>query len=263
MSDIAVEQTRDNQTFQVLHALERIGEGEATAEKSFFSLVFGYRVLGICALLEDADSEAFASFLARAGQARLHFLRLASRGGAFSPEYLCSSKNLGFSAALAAGDLATATDIARLSPTSHYEGLEYEDDFLLFHFMHRMMCAPDEKAGLERIVQRWSEVLEGKSSGHLKVCEALIHRERDDFNAAFDGCMDAQEEALGEWKKSLTFDRGLYATEGRIYVEGLALLRLADLARINTRPSYRFIPNVARIPLGKPLPEPDSWRSLD
>lgn len=262
MSSDDVRTIRENQRFQVRHALEEIRGGQGPQEVAFFSLMFGYRLLAICAMLEDADVDGFAALLAKSGFARLEFLNRAAPGQRIPEKFVCGSKNLGFSSALAAGDLGTAVAIARLSPRGHFEGVEYEDDFLFFHFLHSMVSDPKDEDTLRRILARWEEVLDGGPSSSRAVCEALLGGDGKDFDAAFEGFVGGRKKDLEIWKESLTYDAGLDATEGKIFVEGLAVLRLAEIKGVPTQREYDLVPDLARVPVGTPLPPADSWRSL-
>ena len=230
------------------------------AAESFFTISFSYRILALCAMLQEADVEAFKNFLCKSGYARLYFLRLTSDGRVFPPKFLCASKNLPFTDALAAGDLNTASSIAILSPQTHFDGVEYEDDFLFFHFLHRIICDPENHRQHEQILSRWNDVLEDASSSYLNICRALLLGDENYFESAFDSFIERRTEALSEWKETLTFDPELEATEGKIFIEGLAVLRIAEIKGIPTRPEYRFVPRLTRIQVGTPIPSFDSWR---
>jgi hypothetical protein len=221
-----------------------------------------YRILGICALLQRSDQSTFAAMLSKSGHVRAEFLKLVGQGLDVPAKYICASKNIGFSAALAAGDIDTAKRIAFLSPQSHFQDVEYEDNFLFFHFLHRILVADEDEDELNRLVARWAVVLEGESSGYLDVCRALLPGDGGDFEDAFDSLIQSRWRQLKEYKETVGYDHEMFAAEGQVFIEGLAVLRIAEMKGLAASGEYRLIPENARLPLGVALPSPDAWRAL-
>lgn len=250
---------RENYTGHLERALEALAAGREDPE-AYFMVAFSWRVLGLCHLLERADRDAFRDCLARAGQARLAFLKRVREGLDAAPRFLAVSKDLPFTAALAAGDLETARGIAALSLQEHFDGLEYEDDFLFFHFLHRLVLEEDVTESHRAILARWHEVLEEHPSGPFRACRALLDQSAEEFSSGFQAYLDWQEGVLDEYQTRVSFDEELFATEGQISVEGLALLRLAEMRGIPTPHESPRVPVLARVPLGVAFPEPGAWR---
>ncbi|WP_164001870.1 immunity 49 family protein [Pyxidicoccus caerfyrddinensis] len=218
-----------------------------------------YWVLGICALLQKADVEAFAGLLCKAGQARLHLLALAETLP-LPPERLPGSDNIGFSDALAVGDLVTARSIARLSTRRHLEGVEYEEDFLFSQFLRQLLGYPRAPDALHRVLARWEEVLEGGADPRREACQSLLEKDADGFRAAFEALLRERKREFSEYGRRLDFDAEVGATTGKIYMDGLALLRVAELEALPPLPALEQVPPLARVPLGTPLPAADAWR---
>lgn len=241
-------------------SLDQLTSGSSGPE-IYFTIVHSYRVLAICALLLDADPQTFTAHCARSAYARLAFLRELDRVDQVDPRYLCTSKNIAFSAALAAGALETASELAARSPEQHFELVEYEDDFLFFHFLHRAILEPEDDLHLKQIVERWEAVLEGGSSGYLDVCRVLSRRDANELDPAMVALIDTREAQLQRYLTAANFNPELYATEGKVFLEGVAVLRLAEMRGIHTQDEYKFIPDLARIPLGAEHPAFETWRS--
>lgn len=254
-----LEYARINHQDALEKALREVAAGQPDPD-AYFAIGFAWRVLALCALLRDADTHAFAACLAKSGQVRLHLLQRVQQGMACPPLLLCTSKDIFFAASLAAGDLDTARAIAQLAPQRHFANLEYEDDFLFYHFLHRALLAPDDTVRLEALLQRWEDVLEGGESAYRDVCRELLSGQPERFESGFTAFLQERQEALREYAESFTCNRELLATEGKIFIEGLAVLRLADLRGLPTQPQYPLIPRMARLPPGTPLPPPASWR---
>lgn len=227
--------------------------------EAYFLVAWSWRILGLCRLLGDADVDAYIDYLGRSAQSRLAFLQKVRAGLECDPKYLCASKNILFTSAVAIGDLTTAREIARLSPTSHFAAIEYEDDFLFFHLMHRLAIAPDDAASHGAILSRWKDVLEGGESGQLTTCHGLVTRDADEFAAGFDTLIAEQQERLAAYRVSPTFDPEMFAAEGRVYVEALAVLRFAELRGLPTKRDYPLAPAIARVPLMTTPPSSSAW----
>lgn len=147
-----------------------------------------------------------------------------------------------------------------LSSAAPFVGVEYEDDFLRGHVFHRLLTTPDDTAAIDALLARWEVVLEGGSSPFLDVFRSLLTRDPDEFKATFDALLDRRNAALEAWRKTLTYSDEIDATDRKVFVEGLAILRLAEAREMPTQSEYAFIPNIARVPLASRLPAPDAWQ---
>lgn len=251
---------RDNTRHELRTLLSKIGSGPGSPNQ-LFNVAHAHRVLGLCALLGSVDVERFRAHLTRSGLARVHFLRAVREGLETDDIFLCTSKSIAFAAAVAAGDQPTAREIAELSPHEHFQELEYEDDFLFYHFLHRSV-AGDDRSALTSIVERWAEVLDGAASGYHAACVGLAEGSPESFAEGFEALIDERHEELAEYRESITFDRVLFSAEGKVFVEGLAVLRIADQMDIPTADAYPLIPSVGRLPQSA-TPIQTDWRQID
>ncbi|WP_164009785.1 Imm49 family immunity protein [Pyxidicoccus trucidator] len=254
-----LELAQENYSFQLRCALEAVEEGDATAE-DLSTIAFSYRILGLCALLRDMDGERFARLLRKSGLARLHLLRQVASETQPPDQVLAISKDTGFVAALAAGDLDTATRIAERSPDTFLEGIEYEEEFLFFHFQQRLLRTPRDEASLWGTLDRWTRVVEGEPTVYLAVCQALLEANEAAFCSALGEVLKTRKESLRKYRKQLDFDRELDATEGKVYLNGLALVRLAQSRGVVVPQRLELIPRPAREASCPALPE-DAWLS--
>lgn len=253
-----LEQARENFEYHLRQAQEAARRAEGATADELSTLCFSWRILALCALLQEADADTFAERLCKSAQARRALLDLGSRLSV-KPQLLCCTRDPGFSAALAAGDLRLATAIAARSPTRHFEGLEYEDDFLFFHFMHRTVLEPGDVDGRARLLERWKQVEQGRPSAKFEVCVALNDKAPSAFADALEAFIDTRREKLQDYPRRLSFNPELNATEGKVFIEGLAVLRLAELQGLPTRSSYDYLPALARVAPGdRALPE-NAW----
>jgi hypothetical protein len=259
LSSRYLEFARDNSAYLLRQVQEEIAAGQAEADAFFIAGVM-HRQLGLCALLEDADVPAAARGLALAGQARLDLLQRIRKGMAVPAKIRCTSKDVFFPASLAAGDLDTAKQIASLSEPARLEEVEYEEDFAFARFLHLRLIAPADQPALEALLAKWEAALEGDPSGYLEACKALLPgADPADFQPAFLALIEHRQGELAAYAKGPGANQEMLVTEGKVFVEGLAVLRLAELSRIPTQPRYPLIPPLSRIPLGGALPQPGDW----
>ncbi|ATB43114.1 hypothetical protein CYFUS_008593 [Cystobacter fuscus] len=252
-------QARHNSAYYLRKAQAAARRAEGATAEELFTLSSCWRSLALCALLQDADADTFAEHLCRSAQARRVLLELGSRSSV-KPQLLCCTRDPGFCAALAAGHLGLAADIAARSPTRHFQGVEYEDDFLFFHFMHRLVLKPEGMDERTRLLERWKQVEQGRPSANFEVCVALNEKAPRAFTAAFELFIDTRREQLQGYAQRMGFNPELNATEGKVFIEGLAVLRLAEFQGLPTHPSYDFIPALARFPpSNRPLSK-NAWR---
>lgn len=264
LSTSDLEVLRNNSLFDLDTALRTIRSRDAKESNSsaYFHAAYAYRALAVCELLLEANQARFFEFLCKAGQVRLHFLQLIAAGYPSKPDHLCTSRNIPFIDVLAAGDLDTAVALGELTPKQHNPIIEYEDDFLRYHFLHMLtlnQCA-SKNANLKSILERWEEVLEGGTDRYLDVCKTLFSADSDEFYLTFQQLIAYRIEVVEEWKKDFSFDPDVRLTESFIFMNGIAILRLAELLGMHTKDEYDMIPSLSRIPLGFIPPPKDSWR---
>ena len=262
MSEASVlELSEANARFRLEEALSYAdAEGDLGA-RARATATASHRTLGICNLLRYASVDGFACALAKAGDARLDQLHRAFTTGSCPPALLCSGNDLGFTAAVAAGAEATAAAIAELAPTEALRDVEYEDDFLWQRTLQLLLLGRDDE--VRGAVERWRTLLDGEPSGQLDACTAVLDGDEDAFRDGFAHLLRQRTAQLERYRTSLTFSAERFATEGRIYVDGLAVLRLAEARGVRMRESAEMVPELARVPRGLRLPARGSWRLVD
>jgi hypothetical protein len=176
---------------------------------------------------------AIASLL-RTGRPGIFRQRLQQSGSAFAwylgqsqPGAVRLSDSAPFLDAVAAGDLATASEIARRSHHVWVATDEYEEDFLFYEFLTTPALGAEAAATgpALKLLVRWEAALAGTEDPRLGVCRALIGGESSGFDAALLDFLNARErqqrEALDMQEPEAA------ATESSVSIEGLALRRLA------------------------------------
>lgn len=217
-----------------------------------------FQALGICNLLVSLDTEGFFRNLILSAYTRRHFLQ-QSRLAANPPdehladEHLAISRNESFFDAIAAGEIGLACEIADLSPGEWIQDGEYEDDFCYYFFFHTYVRGfenPDRDI-LKKILDRFEKSLEGNPSARFTVCGAFFAKDQEAFREGFQELIRERESQLKNQslKGDLTFE-----PKSHVFVEGLALLRIAAKAGFRLSEEYRYCPGIARAPRSGPLP---------
>lgn len=213
-----------------------------------------FRVLAIGHLLVRGEPDSWYHNLIRSGRARLTYLRRLEAAGVTDDHHQVAGRFHPLLDAVAAADFALAREIASASPSDWREGREYEDDFCYAAFLHEII-QPDPAADrMEAFLGRLQEWLGALSSPRLDVARALAAKDQDGFEEAFDWMLDTRAEEIETNREKGELETPEVDAERRVFVEGLALLRLAGLRGLETQKEYRFCPSLARVPMRTPFP---------
>lgn len=210
-------------------------------------LAANFRALAIIALLIRGDSELFYQNLIRSGETRETYLQRLKQAGIDKDHHQVSGRCEQLLDAIAAGDFVLARRIASLSPTEWRPGHEYEDDYCYAQVLHRFVTEPPLEEEIPPLLSRFEAYLEGNPSARLAVCRALAQKDQDAFDESFDDLLDEQEDRIAAAKARGQMDDPIVVSQRRVFVEGLAILRLAEMCGLETQPEYRYCPSLARV----------------
>ena len=218
-----------------------------------------YRALGICGLLVNGDIDEFFHSLIRSAQTRKYFLDRCLRENYMTDPYMAASFIGPFFDAVAAHQFHLAEAIARLSPITWQERDEYEDDFAYTNFLHILiMGGLDALQQSQPILDQFEAALEGVASPRLEVCKSLRGLDQEQFAASFDILLNARKAEVQADRKTSTSEEITFEPEASIFVEGLALLKIAERLGLPTDPEYSLCPALARRTDYRPF-EPDGF----
>jgi len=214
----------------------------------FETLSLCFRSLGTCHLLEFADIFQFRENLTRSGHSRRHFLKACRQQGNLADRHLALSHGEALFDSAAYADWATARDIARLSITEWSADWEYEDDFCYYQFLQTLIERPvePEHPVLTRTLARFEKALEGQESLRLSVCKTLLDRNQDEFLAQFGALIREIGDADELKRPHLESHEFLSWPCTFVSVEGLALLKVAELLGLDTGDQWPHCPALAR-----------------
>lgn len=233
--------------------------------EAFFNVCLNYRKLAICGLLLEADTDYFFHQLFKSGQAYLSFLSLSRKGPVKDKYYLCTGRAEALWDTVAANDVETAKKIASLSRNAWDNENEYEDEFCYFYFLMRLLTVDENsESQLDLILERYENALQGVDSYRLDMCQALLKRNGKKFHSSLERLIEKRNEEIQQERVSgLPSDPEILETEAHIFIEGIALVRLAKLRGIEVREEYKSIPCLAMASMESPFPSPESWKSIE
>jgi Immunity protein 49 len=211
---------------------------------------------GIVDLLTLGSAATFDVYLHKSGRAFLHFLQGAP------DEIKVTSRADPFFDAVACLDVDCARGIAGASRRAWNEQLEYEDDFLYATFLMSAFFLGAQAPDLQAMLARYEAVLEGRDDARLELCNALLAADAGRFDAALGQLLDERDERYQRLVERGSVLEEESATEGKICVEGLALVRLAEQRALATRKDYLFVPSLARAAPLRPYLA-DDWKKID
>ena len=210
----------------------------------------GLRTLAGCALLLDADVDAYYQNLTRSAELRRYFLdRCRREAPALRDGYRAAGNSAALFDALAAHRFDLAREVASLSNTTSWEGEEYLEDFSLAHLLHLLVQgAARDGTEVRQALENLDRALDGSEPAKLGVCRAIVQGDQIAFDDAFDALLVARKAELLEQDDPFTpYDEAAHRVANTFYIDGLALLNLADRFSLTTRDEYRYCPRTARV----------------
>ena len=213
------------------------------------------RSLAIMALLSKGDRILFAHNLTRSGRVRLSYLDRLRRERLEDEHHGVSGRIDGQLDAVAASDLDLARKIVAASRTSWLEESEYLEDYCYAQLVHRLVTGEGELGSVEALTRQFEGALDGQPSARLEVCQTLRNRDQSGFDEAFDALIRGRQAQIEADKARFQQEEADIMAQRLIFVEGLAVLRLATLYGLRTESEYLFCPSLARLTEPVALPE--------
>ncbi|MCP3166660.1 Imm49 family immunity protein [Myxococcus qinghaiensis] len=203
------------------------------------------RMLGIALLLAEADTDGFFSHLTLSAEAHARLLREARDSGQ-ATRFAGTGNFHPFCDALVAGQVPLAREMARLAPEQWIPGEEYEEDFVYGRFLHALLLDGDQ--GLEQqeaLLDRMAR-LDPEWEPRQRLCRALFERDAHAFEVALVEAASEHQRRCDELAATRFSPTLENHTERYVFIEGLALLRLAKAAGLQTEPEHKLMPSLAR-----------------
>jgi hypothetical protein len=210
--------------------------------EAMLALADNYRRLGCGLLLIDLDPPAFANNLYLSGVVYREMLRHRS-APTLDPYYLTASFGWPLLDAIAAGAEKLTSDIAREMPTVlRAEQGEDEEDFCYFQLLMALASAPPDPTIASSQLEAFAEACDGKGSQRSEVLGAILKRDSQAFDESFESLSRDWQAGILAKRKAGRLNPYDVLTTANIFVEGLAILRMAKRAGLETHSEYPWIP---------------------
>jgi len=211
-----------------------------------------YRTAAIGALLLEVDSDRFYHMLMRSGFTRVFFLRQTASIHEGQLRYRKTTRSNGFVDSVAAGRFDVATNIGMLSPSHRIERYEYEDDYYYVLFLHELIRGVKAES-LLAVLAAFKTAATDDTNAKYDVCSALLNRDKECFDAGFSRMLEERTKEIEFHKRSSNRNEAEFASAQHVYVEGLAILRVALWRNIPVQEEYIYCPKEARFPMLVPF----------
>ncbi len=210
------------------------------------------RAIAIFHLLGAGKVDSFYHNLIRSGMVRRQYLQRVLDAGMLEDHFRGAGRYLPVCDAIAAGDSRLVEEIVRLSPEQFLAGHEYEDDCCYAQLIHGLATGRNERA--PEWLARFERYLEGETNPRYSTAKALLEHDQALFDRAFPELLAAREREIAADIKRGQIESAHITAFRRVFVEGLAVLRLAEGAGLATEDEYLFCPSLARAPMTEPFP---------
>ncbi|WP_341675044.1 Imm49 family immunity protein [Niveibacterium sp. SC-1] len=212
------------------------------------------RTVAIIVLLTKGDVDGYCHNLIRAARAREHYLQHMHAATRLDDHDFCAGRLAGFLSACAAEDFTSARNIAALSPGAYRAGHEYEDDFCYAQTLFNLIAPQRDEAVLAALCARWEACLKGAPGARLEVLRAIAGRDPLSFETAFEALLDERGKQIGKDIARGQLEEPPVVAERQVFIEGLALLRIAGRFGFPLQQEYRYCPSLALQPMQQAFP---------
>ncbi len=229
--------TQANAQYDIDHAMPSMLERNMGWD-SLVDICKKFRQHGICSLFLEAAAKNFHTALQKSGALLLHILPTIPN------ESKITSQQTAFFDAVACGDFETAKEISKISRMTFNPDEEYEDDFLYVMILMKKFFLNASEQEVKVLFQKYQELSEASGETRVDICAAFIENNAEQFEKALNDLIKTRAK---DFKERLAKDEILeeaYSTEGQLFVEGLALVRLANKLNFPTQKNYKFIPSL-------------------
>lgn len=212
------------------------------------------RAAAIIVLLAQGDSDGYYHNLMRSARCRLSYLQRCRTAAREREHHQASSRLGGYLDAVAAADFFTARQIITVSPSEWFEGHEYEDDYCFAQIAHGLIAAQPDNERLNQLFARFETALDGREDARLTVTKAIFERNAAEFAAAVEDLVKQRTVEIEADIARRRIEEPVMMALRQVYVEGLALLRIAERLKLPLQSDYLYMPSLARVAMQRPFP---------
>lgn len=210
------------------------------------------RSLGIMVLLSQGKSDRFLHNLIRSGRLRLAYLNRVRHEGRLDEHDFVSGICEPLLDAIAAGDLELAAQLGAAAPGAHRPEHEYEDDYCYARIVGCLLQGRQSDAVVLPLLARMEAYLGDPDEARIVICRSLVGTDQVAFDVALSAFLDARTKAIEADEARGELAEPPVLAQRMVYVDGLAMLRLAELRGFRADPDYLYCPSLARQPMVEP-----------
>lgn len=211
------------------------------------------RAMAILTILVRNDCTLFYHNLIRSAGVRVTYLERLKREGVNDDHHQASGRYEALLDAIAANDFDLARKIVELSPKEWRTGHEYEDDYCYAQIFHRFAQETPPEQEIAPLLAQFETYMDGQPGARLDICKALLKKNQSDFDEAFDALLNEREAKIIADKERGQLEEPIVIANRLVFVEGLAILRLAEIRGLTTQQEYKYCPSLARVPMQTPF----------
>lgn len=233
----------DNLLFLLGQRMPRLQSSSAKPDaKLVLETAALWRQYGCGLLLSELDEDGFRDGLEQAATLYRGLLARRSACSEFDQYYLARSKGEPLFDALAVGAWDLAREIAAAMTPTWMQRMEAEEDF---HYFGALIAMLLQRTDLDAELAAFERCLQGGQSFRFDVVKALATADDEAFEAGLLGMVEEQAAWMERQRRSGLFDPYHHKTASFVFVEGVALVRLARRRALKTQERYRLIPEPA------------------
>ena len=211
-----------------------------------------FRACAIILLSARASVDGFLHNLIRASNAQRRYLERA-KSEAPDDHFFTAGRYSGVADALAANNLELARSAIELSPDEFRERREYLDDFLFARSLSGLVMAAITDGELRGMADRFDSYVLVPDVRMETLC-AIHSRSSENFEEVFGILLQQRDATIRADIERGQIETPVVCANRQVYVEGIALLNLANRYGIQTQREYRQCPSLARQAMRTPFP---------
>jgi hypothetical protein len=213
-----------------------------------------FRALGIVLLIVRGDADLFHHNLIRSALARVRYLSVTAERGLLDDHHRAAGRIGPLMDALAARQRAVASEIAGLVPTAWMPDDEYEDDHCYSRIVGELVSPRRHPPTLAALFTRYEDWLDGASNARLDATRAIARSDQLAFDDAIEGLVRERLDRIAADIARNELEEPTVVAERQVFVEGLALLFLAEASGLRPQATVLMCPSLARTPMRRPFP---------
>lgn len=212
------------------------------------------RSCAIVALLAQGNVEGFHHNLVRSGRAWLAFLERCRHENGNDQHHFAAGRLEPFLDACCAREWELAAMLANRAPDRFRAGHEYEDDYCYARILGLLVSKRRGNEECEQLLAQMLRYLGGDDSPRAVLARALLDRNSQGFHEGIENLIAARRNSIEAAKSRGQLEEPGTVAQRRVFVEGLAMLAIAEHLGLATRPEYSMCPSLGRRLPSRPPP---------